>query len=175
MGGELTFAWTEEEYVAAAKDFYLASLRTPRVRRRFVAITAIAAVIGASTAFLDHAPGRMPLLLLGFAAGGALYLSLIYGLCYLTVPRRTRQLFRQQKTAGRSVRVAWTKDGVSIEASNGSSRVKWTELYQWAEGKNAFLLYHNDQLYNFVPRRLLPDQLAADLRGSLERNGVRRV
>jgi hypothetical protein len=173
--GEVSFVPTEADYVGAAKDAFLCSLRGRPARRRLLILMLMFGLAGGAFGWMDGGARDALIKFVLVAMGGGLYLALIYAVCYLRVPRRARRLYRQQKTHGAPVHYGWSEAGVAIEGAQSRARLDWTDLHQWTDGRTAILLYHNELLYQYLPRRVLTPEAVGDLREMLRRAGVRRA
>lgn len=120
-----------------------------------------------------------------FAAGGALFvwdlggaavvagvvggvavwflmLGAILAVNYLLVPARSRRAFAQQKALHHRVEVEWSPARIRLESQHGMSEFDWRDFLQVEQGRDVILLFQSEYLFNFVPTRALPDELAAD-------------
>lgn len=63
---------------------------------------------------------------------------------------------------------------VRFAASEGQSRIPWSEVVRWREDGSVVLLYHSPILFNIVPKRVLPAGGLDALRDLYETGGAPR-
>ncbi len=163
MAGEVTYQPTKTDYVAAHRDWFTRLIRS-RARSTLASAALSAAATLAVLRFL--AGDRLPVVLLVFGAGllvGPAVLFFWWGLIYALLPRRAGRLFDQHRSLRKEVSYGWSDEGLSYRGANGSGRIAWEDLHRWAAGRYSFLFYLNDNLFHFVPRRVLSDAEATDL------------
>lgn len=129
--------------------------------------------------------------MLGIAVGysddgllGAAFGAFVFPLCYLALwgivcvaayglmPRRAGRLYRQQKTMHQSFHYRWTDEGITLRTPTSEGRYDWSQVHRWTSGRTALLIFFNDQLFFFLPRRVLGTEGVADLIATIERAGV---
>jgi hypothetical protein len=174
MTGEITFTPTEQDYANANRDWYRAALSGRRGLIRLAIPILIAMVLGGVFSWLDGDVAALPYTLAVYAFLGVAVIVLIHGTCYLSLARRSRRLFRQQKSLHHPLRFHWSDEGLTSEAVNGSGRHDWGDFHRWHDGRKTFLLFLNDRLFLFLPRHRLSDAEADDLRGLISAAGVPR-
>jgi YcxB-like protein len=174
MAGAVEFVISERDYLGAARDAFLVWLRSRAGKRRIGFTTLFWAALGFGFGWMDAGPSTAALLCLLLGVGGLLFQGLVYALCYLRLPRRAGRLYRQHSRLDEPVSIGWGDFGLHFQSPNADVRHSWGDIYQWADGKNALLLYQNEQIYNFVPRRAVDAEAGADLKASLESAGVPR-
>lgn len=164
MAGEITFTASERDYADANLDWYLANLRRGRPWIALVLLALFSAAVGAGVTWLDGNREEIGATATGFALLGLVVASLVYLATYLALPRRARRLYRQQKTLHHPWTFGWTEAGLSIDTVNGRSLHPWPDFHRWLVGRRTILLFLNDQLFFFLPRRLLDDSAVEELR-----------
>jgi len=165
MAGEVTLIRSGTDYIAAQKDWWRGAIFTRKVLIRWLIIAAIFALIGFGLASLDAVPIGERLI---WAAAGSLYalllVTIIVGVSYILLPRRAGKLYRQTASAGRECTLTWSDEGIVQTTTNGTVRNDWSDFYRWRDGQSAILLYHNDNLFAFLPHTAFTDAELADLR-----------
>ena len=172
MAGAVTFTPTEQDCVAATRDWAWRDLRRPRQLRAALAVGAAAAAIGIIfTLKPDAAPERMALIALGAACAAMLLVVAILALRFAALPNQGLRTFRQNKAVQKEHEFRWSDEGIAWRSASSDSRIAWDELYRWREGRSAFLFAVSERSVHFVPRRALSDVEAADLRATAARLG----
>lgn len=173
MPGEVRFTPTQNDYVAAPRLHYRKQVLARKFWGRLTLVTfgiAIASALALSifgVEFLEV----VPIALFGATGGGIGLLIIVVG-NYLLLPRRSRRLFRQQRSLHRETTFAWDAISGCWSSDNGNSRTKWSDYHAWAEGSATILLYLNDQLFQFLPLRVFAQDQLEDLRATLCAAGV---
>lgn len=72
---------------------------------------------------------------------------------FVLLPRRLKNIYRQQKDLQRPFAFDWTEAGYTLESDHGNSRVPWSDVVRWREGEQVFIIYRSDVLFNLVPKR----------------------
>jgi hypothetical protein len=175
MAGEVTFTLSESDYVAANRDWYLRYLRVRGTKFAAKACGA-AALLGALMGFIQD--GLDPITMVSFGIACAfialLITPLLYGLCYLTYPRRARQLYRQHKNLHGPLRYAWSDRELSYDSATGTGSIAWSDLHRWSDGRVSFLFLVTDAMFHFIPKHALGEVEADDLRTVATRSGLPR-
>jgi hypothetical protein len=176
MAGEVEFTPSEDDYATANREWYRRQLRRGWAKFLIVA-GAGGAAVGAILGLVDEGPDP-----LGIAASAFTYALIplvvgpvVYGFCYLAVPRRARRLYRQNKNLQRPMRYAWSEEGLSYASSTGTGKVAWTDLHRWSEGGSSFLFLLTDAMFHFIPKRAFAEAEAEDLRSTAARSGLGRL
>lgn len=155
MSREVTFTPEESDYIAAGRAWFLEALR----RRRTFCVFAVAIVAGIGLAAF-FAP-TSPLSLDDFPAliAWALYppmlMIVLYVITYALIPRRTRRLWKQQKTLQGPVTFRWSDQGLEMIAPKGQSKLDWTDIHKGFANGRMFIFYLHDRAYYYVPRAAL--------------------
>jgi hypothetical protein len=97
------------------------------------------------------------------------------GLGFLLLPRRARKLFRQQRTLHHEMSFSWSDGGSEWRRGSSVTDTPWADYHRWMETPETFLLYVNDILFHFVPKRALDSVQADDLRATLAAQGPARL
>ncbi len=171
MPGEVTYTRSEADYVEAQRDWWRGAAFKPGWWVR--CLTASAVFFAGSALFFGwNAPTISSMVIYG--VGGAAYFWLIWALClvlgYFLMPRRSLKLFRQTPNRDRPITFRWSEAGIEEEAANGTARYSWSDFYRWRDGRSAVLLYRNDNLFHFLPHRVLAGGQLDEIRGLLERH-----
>jgi len=176
MAGEAAFTASEEEYAAANREWYRCFMRR-RWPRLFLSAIGTGAALGTIIGVLDH--GWDPVAIFASAVPpsliGLVVPPAMYGFCRLTIPRRARTLYRQHKTLQRPLRFAWSDEGLGYTTSTGTGSLAWRDLHRWAEGRGNFLFFVTDAMFYFIPKRVLSEAEADDLRTVAGGSGLQRL
>jgi len=166
MAGEITFTPSEKDYADANRDWMLSNLSRPRPWIGLVLLMLLSSGIGAGATWLDGNREEMAATAIGFALLGMLIFLVVYLATYLLLPRRARRLYRQHKALQQQWTFRWSDSELSIESANGLTRYPWAQFHRWRDGRQSMLLFLNDQLFFYLPRRML-DEASIDEIGSL--------
>jgi YcxB-like protein len=172
MAGEVEFQPSEADYVGVNRDWFAITWKSRRARRRRLLVLAMMISLGGLVGYLDGGIRQAGIGALLAPSAAFLFLATVIGLHYLRLPARAKRLYRQQKTLQRPHRYSWTDEGLTLTTPSSTGHYLWSQFHQWADGRTAILLALNEQLFFFVPRRVLDDGEAADLRATLERSGL---
>ncbi len=165
----VSFTPSERDLVEANKLWLRSELRTRGNLLYLFSASLLCGFVGAW-----YAAGRsFSSSVQGAATGIAvlwLLLLFIIGALRLSLPRRARQQFRQQRSIQRDAVLTWGADGLTMVTTSGYSRHTWAEFSKWAESEEIIGLFFTDRLLTFIPKRALsPDELT-DLRRTLKVN-----
>jgi hypothetical protein len=176
MAGQVTFTPTEADIVAGSKDWFRRMLAQPRIKGAWYAAVLAGGLLGAAFALQAGGP---PERAVKAAALGALVGLLLFGgilaIRWALLPGQALRAFRQNKTIHHPYTYCWTDEGISWESEAANARVAWRDLYRWGEGRSAFLFAVSERGIHFVPRRVLSEEDAADLRATALRHGPARL
>ena len=162
MSGQVTFAPSQADYVAATRGHYFALIRSRRWLTKITTVLVLlVAVATAFVAFMDGEVGWFPLIMLPAVA-----LAMAIGISFnlLWFPRKMRRLFAQQPLYGNETESAWSDREFTNRSSLGTTVVQWAQFVRWKETSKSFLFYLSDSSYLFVPKRVLDDEQVLDLR-----------
>lgn len=104
-----------------------------------------------------------PLILLGAVA----YFGLIFG---VVIPRRTRIVYKQQKTLQAPYDVEISEDQYQATSAHGACAMPWQDFHQYKVGPTLILVYQSDALFHMFPKRWFADGEFAELQQILTRN-----
>ena len=105
--------------------------------------------------------------LVGWFLGGlALIAWMFLGNRWLLPGAVRRQLTRSNGLRGDIV-ASWDTDCITLEGSHGLSRWPWSDFYRWQESPGGVLLWQSEQIYNYLPKRVLTDDQVSELRSTL--------
>ncbi len=172
---EVTFTPVAQDYVAVQRAMYLRQLRSRRFAGRMALLVAV--VVAALFVFLlatGDGPGTAALIAVGGAAGGVGGLAACIGINWLLLPRRSRRLFAQQRTLHHEHRTVFDEWGMRQHSVRADIATPWDEFPHWHLGRDMLLLFSNDLLAYFVPRRVLTGEQLAQLVAILTDAGVPR-
>lgn len=170
MAGQVAFTLTEEDAVAATRDWFRRELLQPKIRLATFGIAIAAALLGAALALQGGAPpGRAAWYGASAALAGMVLVGLALGLRHALLPGQARRNFRRNKAIQAPHVFTWTDDFVSWRSEAAGAQLDWRDLHRWSEGPSAFLFALSERGVQFVPRRALSDEEAADLRATAQR------
>ena len=172
MSGMIGFTPDPDDYVAACRANFLAAWRRPSALKRYAIGIGVTAVLGGAFGWFAERE-IVPALIVATGAGlyMALLLLVILGLTFLLLPRRARKLFAQQRSIHRRFEYRWSEDGLESSSDLGSVTRAWSDFHGWRRAPSTFLLYHNAQMFEFLPIRVMTGEQAEDLHATLARFG----
>lgn len=96
----------------------------------------------------------------------------LFGLTYLTLPRRSRKVYSQTASLGEAQQYALDEEGFSVSQASGSARVTWADLHMWDEDANVFLMHPNSMQAYLIPKSQVDKQFIAFAKAQLSENGL---
>jgi len=166
MSGQVTFAPSQADYVAATRGHYFALVGSRRwLTKAVILLFLLVAVATALLALIDGRIGWFPVIMLPVAM---LTLAACIGFNLLWFPRKMRRLFAQQPLYGKEMESAWSDHEFSNRSPLGTTVVQWGQFVRWKETSKSFLFYLSDASYLFVPKRALDNDQVLDLRRCAE-------
>lgn len=168
MSGEVGFAPEERDYIDAARANFSVAIRRPRFLRGWAIFTLIAALFGLGLGWVLGLSNDSWSMAAGYGALAFVLLPLLSGISLLLLPRRVRRLFQQQHRLNRHNVFTWNDREVSLRSDIGAQTLDWNGYYAWSENTAMFLFYLNEQLYQFLPKRVLTDDQITDLRRCIQ-------
>lgn len=73
------------------------------------------------------------------------------------LPRQAKRLFRQNQEISAPLAMEFSENGMKFTNSFGHNERSWSHFVKWKEDEQALLLYHSDQIFNLIPKRLLAE------------------
>ena len=172
MPGSIGFVPDEADYVSASLANCRCQLRKSALWIRLALSAAGLAVLAAVILADDIIEGLI--IVAASAAAGFLAGLICIAVSYLLLPRRSRRIYRQQRSLRQEQRVAWDDSRLHWEGPGFTMDVPWSDYHRWHESRAEFLLYVNEQMPHFLPRRAMDEDQAADLRATLVAHGPPR-
>ena len=74
---------------------------------------------------------------------------------YLYRPYLLRRVFNRQKDLSTPFEWELSESGLSVGNPDGNALIPWVDFKKWAEGKEMILLYHSNNVFRMIPKRLL--------------------
>lgn len=175
MAAATEFKVSERDYVAACKAACRKQLSRIKTWRRLVMLAVLAGGVVAVLGYYATGDwiGAVTVAALGATVGFAAGAGCV-GVTYLLLPRRAGRLYRQQRQLHHAQTVEWDQTQLRWSSPGLEMRTAWKEYYGWAETRDMFLLYVNEQMPNFIPKARLTTDLADDLRATLVAHGPPR-
>ncbi len=158
---EVAFTPTPDDYVAVQRAMFARQLRSRRVTIRLALLVA-AAIAVVVLVTLPAGVGVALRAATGGLGGGLIGVAVLLGITWLLLPRRSRRLFAQQRTLHHEHRTTFDGEGMRQVSVRADVQIPWSDFPYWHLGRDVLLLYSNDYLAYFVPRRAFAgDQLEA--------------
>lgn len=172
MAGAVTFTPTEQDIVAATRDWARRDITRPRQLMATLAVGAAAAALGIFFSLRPNVdPDRVAPIGIGAGLAAILLVVLIVAVRFAALPGQARRTFRQNKAIQKEHVYSWTDEGIAWRSASGEARIAWAELHRWREGRHAFLFAVSDRSIHLIPRRVLSEPEAEDLRATASRFG----
>ncbi len=173
---EVTFTPVAQDYVAMQRAVFARSLRSRRFLGRMAGLLTFAFVAGMVVLFVlegDVTITSVAAIGTGIAGGFAVVAIIICG-GWLLIPRRARRLFAQQRSLHHDMRLTLTPGGLKLATVRADSFYPWDELHGWQVSRDVLLIFSNDQIAYYIPRRALSDDQRAQAIAILTDAGVPR-
>jgi len=133
------------------RDLVAALYLHMRLRRKLailgiflVALAVVAEGMGVMSWLRGQRTGPSPLIL----GGCVTYLGVFLG---VVLPWRVRRTLRQYKGASVPYSFSLEQEGIHYESQHATGIVPWDHLQHWREGRNHFLLYRANTIYQVLP------------------------
>ena len=94
---------------------------------------------------------------------GLIAAALCLILTYFLLPKRARRSFRQHKSLHGEVKLRWDESEITFETAQAFSRHQWSDFVKSAENRHVVLFFQTDNLFNFIPKRVLGQDAIASL------------
>jgi hypothetical protein len=176
MSREVTFSLSEEDYIAANRDWFTKA----GLRRRaliwmgsLLLFTGMAGFVGA---WIDGDGMEDGL----YAGVGFILITIVallscHAACSAMLSWSARRVYRQQKSFGQPWSYAWSEEGLEFRSPTATARFAWPDLWRWSEGSQGFLFMVNERSFFPIPSRALTVAQADDLRELVGRLGPLRL
>lgn len=172
---EVTFTPSADDYVRLQRAMYLRQLRSRRFFTRIAVLVAV--VVAAMMAFLIVTGERVEIAALiacGGAIGGLVGVAACVFVNWLFLPRRSRALFAQQRTLHHEHHTIFDAWGMRQHSPRADIALPWDEFPHWHLARDVLLIFSNDLLAYFIPRRAMSDDQLAQTVAILTAAGVPR-
>lgn len=91
----------------------------------------------------------------------------------LLIKRKLRRLFSQSAGLQKKLEYTWDEQCLRYASADGHHRMAWHDFLKGIETESVFLLFHNELLYQLVPKHLFQDsKLIQDFREVAQAGGV---
>ena len=175
MEGQVSFTLSETDYADGIRDSYLARTFTAGTGARMAVFLLFCAVVGAFVSWLDGDLDSLWYSVTGFLILGLVLFPFVYFVAFLSLKRRARRLYRQQRSLHQPYTYRWSEAGLDIEAPRMKTFHAWAEFHRWVAARRAILLFLNDQLFYVLPRRVFDEAELGAIESHLSAAGVRRL
>jgi hypothetical protein len=173
----ITYTLTAADMVNAVRLGFLRSLRRNGVRL-LLTMAVIAALIALGLALLidgslSRAGQTFMILLAFYVAVIAVMLPILY---FIITPIRTRKMMQQMPVLSREQTLSWDATHIETSSSNGTMRMPFAELHQWASSETLVIIYIAEHLLYPFPRWIFPDDAHFQaFQQQLQSAGVTRI
>jgi hypothetical protein len=173
MVGAVHFEPTKEDYVKAISSHAERRI-SPRWRRNMLILTGIAvpSLIAPHYLIGEDFESFGVLILVAVATFLIIAFSPLVVRLHAT---KAGQLFDQQRSIHRVTDFHWSSAGARWVTDQGTVEIAWSDYHGWAERPSAFLLYLNEAMFHFIPKRVLEAADMHDLAQTLEDSGLKSV
>ena len=169
MSGTVSFVPAAADAVAVSRGSSVLGLK----RRRFHVRLAILVIVGVAAGIFFDWLADQPVTLRDALTGGLAalaWMGVLVVLLYLLLPRRSRRHFRQQRSLDQPFTFRWNSDGIVFSSASSHSELAWTQYHDWFETRAVFAFGLSEQLYHWVPKRVMDDVEIEDLRDTAARH-----
>ena len=73
-------------------------------------------------------------------------------------PKRVKKIYQQQKSLQVPTTVIISENEIKLNNELGNEVIPWTNFIKWMENDKVLLLFHSDIVFNFFPKRDIPDE-----------------
>ena len=172
MTGSVTFVPTVEDHVAAQRLWLVSYLRRPVMA--FLLISMALLVVGGSAiaimqvlqndAGIGRAFGDQAVLI-----GAPLLFMVLQIVAWWRIPGSVVRMSKRQPSLLSETTWEWDEGTVVAISQAGISNIQLANLYRWIDGRTSVVLMPQERLLLILPRRVLTENQAGDLRGMLQR------
>jgi hypothetical protein len=172
--GEIDFALTEQDVVAATKLHYRAQIARHWKLKLIlfglvVLLGSTIAMAGDARLFFDSWVVQLLLTMLVLLVG---IMIIMY---FAVLPILARRHSRQTKTFQAPIRAFWTHESITYSADWGSTKIAWADYHKWTMDPRYLMLFQSDVAFNILPRKLLGEARAEAIMSMLTDAKVKRV
>jgi len=167
----IVFTLSEQDYVRANRLHLFATYKKLRSYRALLVLALLywALIFFSGGCYCVKAAAMAAV----YASVGAIVVvAACITLGLITLPFRSRRLFRQSKLAQQEQSVTITPETIRFDAASYNIRQPWGDFIRWGENSRFFMLYVIDRQFHILPARALTQNKRAAIRDVLEKAGV---
>jgi hypothetical protein len=170
MNYEFSLLHNEQNYLAANRLHFWATVRSKKGLRAVAFIWVIYFILGLGAMLINHDKfdGLQLIKIAGIAlALGAVVLVACYAIGYFTLGYRTRKLFAQQKLFHIRQDFTVTEEALLVSSELFNTTLPYGHAHKWAENASTFLVFHSDLTFQYFPKDEVPLDAISMLRTKL--------
>jgi hypothetical protein len=159
MNYEFSILHNEQNYLAANRLHFWASVRSKKSLRTLAFIWIIYLALGLGIGFLEYGKldGLQLIMILGISlTAGAAVLVPCYAIGYFSLGYRTRKLFAQQKLLHVKQDFKVTEEALLVSSELFNTTLPYGHAHKWAENSATFLVFHSDLTFQYFPKNEVP-------------------
>ncbi len=172
MTGSVTFVPTVEDHVAAQRLWLVSYLRRPVMAFLLISM-ALLVLVSCAIAIIEILQNNAPIATafgdLAIPIGAPLLFMSLQILAWWRIPGSVVRMSKRQLSLLSETTWEWDEGTVVATSQAGSSNIRLANLYRWIDGRASVVLMPQERLLLILPRRVLTENQAADLRGMLQR------
>ena len=174
MAGQVAYRPTEADFMRAQREAAIRRIRDPRSLRTMALVIGLVVAVKFAIDSLDRPAGEAASLAVRFGLAAVIVFALTWAADYVWSAARARSQFRREWPAGGECRFAWDEAEMAVTSDAATERRRWTDLERWAETPGNFLFWVSGRRFHFLPKRVLEDGQADDLRATVAAHRVAR-
>jgi hypothetical protein len=140
----LSFRYSENDYVQAMRAHYASRMRLP------LDVPVLAGVAAFGVYEVHSGSQGVGILLLALSGVFALMLVAVF----VIVPRI---VFRSQPKLRDTYSLIFSPEGIRFQTAHINSELQWSMYTRALEGKHSFILYYGSQQFSVIPKRAFQD------------------
>ena len=91
----------------------------------------------------------------GGAVGGLIG---YFAVLYLLIPLNAKRQYKQHRALKNEISMVLSDQGVNFKSESGESKLQWSDIHKWKNGKGIYLLYITSNMFHMVPSRALSNE-----------------
>jgi len=78
-----------------------------------------------------------------------------FAVLYLLIPFNAKRQYKQHRALRDEIHMTLSEQGIDFKSEFGESRLQWSDIHKWKNGKGMYLLYITSNMFHMVPSRAL--------------------
>ena len=81
-----------------------------------------------------------------------------FAVLYLLIPFNAKRQYKQHRALKNEIHMALSEQGINFKSESGESKLQWSDIHKWKNGKGIYLLYITSNMFHMVPSRALSSE-----------------